>query len=106
MASPPPYPDQAPVLADDPVAGNQDGQMVGGDQPPDLPGVETGGAGHIFVGPGLSEWDLPKCFEDRNLGWGEIEPALQVLGVGKGPRGAAEIVIEPLSSSRHGPWPI
>src|SRR5262249_30039273 len=95
LGQPPTVSHEAAILAYDPVARDQDRQMIGGDEPAYLPGMEVGGAGHILVGPGLTQGNLPKCFEYSDLGRGEVEPALEMLGIGEGAAGPLEVLVEP-----------
>lgn len=102
FGQPSPVPNQPPVLPDDPVAGNQDGEMVGRDEPPDLTRVESGGSRDILIRPGFAERDFPERLEDGYLGGGEIEPPLEVVGVGKEPAGSCEVLVEPLGGRQAG----
>lgn len=94
--------DQGAILADDPVAGDQDGEVIGRDQPADLAGVEPGCPGDVIVGTGFAERDLTQSLENGGLRRGEVEPALQMIGKGEGLGRAGEVIVEPGGSDRAG----
>jgi len=58
LGDPPAISDQATVLPDHPVAWDQDGEMVGRHQPPDLSRVKLGRPSDVVVGASLSQGDL------------------------------------------------
>ncbi len=80
------------------MAGDEDGEVVGGHQPADLAGMQPGGAGDVVVGAGLAQGDLSKRFEDGHLCRREVEPAAEVIGVGKGAGRPGEILVQPAGS--------
>src|SRR5918995_1222025 len=90
---------EAAVFAHYPVAGNQNGQVVGCDKPSDLARMKPSRSSHIIVGTGLPDRDLAKGLEDRNLGWRKVEPAFEMIRVGKPARGARKVLVQPISSS-------
>src|SRR4051794_11225912 len=88
-------PYETPVLSNHPVAGDQDGEVVGRDQPPDLSGMKLGCPGHVVIRASLTERDLPQGLEDGRLSGRQIEPSLEIVGVGQRSGGSGEVVIQP-----------
>lgn len=99
----PAVPYQRAILAHDPMAGDEDREVVGCGEPADLTRVEPGGAGDLFVRAGLSEPDLPQRPVDCQLSGREIEPVAKVAGKRKSLRLACKICIEPSGGDGAGP---
>ena len=74
--------------------------MVGGDQPADLAGMQPCRSGDVLVRAGFAERNLAQGLEDGDLRRRQLEPALQVVGIGKWAGRAGEILIEPAASWR------
>ena len=72
LGQPAAVPDQRAVFAHDPVAGDEDREVVGRDEPADLPRVQTGCARDIVVGAGFAQGNLPQRLVPRDLGGREI----------------------------------
>src|SRR5262245_25684703 len=101
MVEEPAFPLQAPAIAHqsaplshDAVAWDDDGELVGSDELPDLASVEAGRMGQLVITPGLSHRDVAEKGPDLLLCTGQLKMIPEILREGKPARPALEITLK------------
>src|SRR6185369_9737411 len=87
-------PNQSPALPHYPVAGNDDGQLIGPDELSNLSSVEAGRMGQVVVASSFSHGDFAQEAPDFLLRPGQLQMVPKVFREGETARPTLEITLE------------
>src|SRR4030095_1608987 len=91
---PPAVANQSPALPHDPVAGNDDGQLIGPDELSNLASVEAGRMGQLLVASSFSHGDIAQEAPDFLLRPSQLQMVPKVFREGETARPSLEITLK------------